>query len=279
VLDLSVAEGAIVATVRGSEGDQYEVSIGTMPAPAGVRRQVLERTDGDDAGDSGVPDVDGMIGDGIEICPRESDLAFSCDCADWDEFCKHVVAVLMALADRVDLDQTLLLRWRSIDVTPTAPVEPSSPDSTSPESAGSGGWRLASRRVAGADGTPSGEPADESGDRPESNLGAGDGDAGPQSAEDRKARLTELEALLGDTAVRVEPGRDPAPAEPPTPPVISPTMAEFLGLGLEPPTIDLAAIATPDPLFADFQLGPLADLGPALAEALAIVSERLADQA
>jgi len=278
VLDLLVTEGSIVASVRGSEGDPYEVSIGTMPAPAGVRRQVLEalaipaESADSGLGTSSVVTLDAVIGEGIAVSPRESDLAFSCGCLDWDEFCKHVVAVLLALADRIDLDDTALLTWRSIEMTPAPPAGEPGPSATPHQEPEPSPGRVT---VTGTGtGTP-GAPAD---DR---TSGSPD-DPADDPADDRKARLTELEALLGDTAVRV--GREPAPAEdqdqdqdqarP------NPALAEFLGLDRDPVAVDYSAInvTVPAPLFVDFQLGPLADLGPALADGLAIVTKRLADQ-
>lgn len=242
VSELVITEGSVTASVRGSQGDRYETTISTALAPPGVRRQVADRG-------AGGRRVDELLDDGIDVCPGEIDLAFDCDCADWDEPCKHVVAVLLAFADRVDLDEAQLLHWRGLDSEQTADVEPGpgEPDVVAPPAAT--------------------EP------RPK-RPGPAPGHEPPET-EDRAARLSRLESLLGDTAMRVpaaeNAGAGPAPA------ALEPALAAFLGVGRAIEPIELADVTEPAPLFPTLELGPLADLGPALAQALAIVAERLAD--
>ena len=220
VTELSIIEGAVLASVRGSEGDLYETTVGTAPAPPGVVRQIAHALEADSE-----QSIDDLIAEGLKVCPTEVDLAFGCDCADWEEPCKHVVAVLLALADRVDLDETELLRWRSVDpqVTSTAP------------------------------------PADTS----------------PDTSDDRSTKLSELEALLGDTALRVPVSDRSKPQLVESAPPLEPAMAEFLGVDMTIEPVDTSEITAPALLFADVQLGPLADLGPELADAIATIASQL----
>jgi len=260
VSDLAVGEGSVFASVRGSEGDPYETTIATDLAPPGVMRQMVDAYD-----PTNPMSIDDMIAEGIHVAPRDIDLAFSCDCADWEEPCKHAIAVLLALADRVDLDEAELLRWRGIDLsaeaedagvgtTPVSAAPTPPPSSDRPPSSGRPRpWSRSSRPVERSD----------------------DGDAPEPESGDRSAKLSELEALLGDTVVRVPPtdGADSGRTAVP----IDPALAEFLGVGTALEPVDLDEIMPPAPLFADVYLGPLADLGPALAEAIAIITDRLDD--
>lgn len=247
VTDLAITEGSVTASVRGSKGDDYETTISTVPAPPGVRRQIAQEAQGDRS-------VDDLIDDGIDVCPREIDLGFACDCADWDEPCKHVVAVFLAFADRVDLDESALLHWRGIDA-PGLPGTTSGARSGNEDSHGPSRSATA-RRVPTA--SPSTAP------RRTSSTG------------DRTARLSELESLLGDTVVRV-PSDDDGAGAGRGPSTLEPALAEFLGVGMELDPVDSAGLAAPAPLFTGVELGPLADLGPELARALATISARLAD--
>ncbi len=276
VADLSVSEGSIVASVRGSGGDLYEATIGTAAAPPGVVRQVSQAQDPEHQ-----RSLDELIDDGLEICPRDIDLVFGCNCADWDEACKHVVAAILAFADRVDLDESELLRWRGIDLTALADNESTGDADTSTDGhpldrveaeAATDEASLQPRRwrprrpgpSTGRAAEPSSGLADEHGaDKP-----SVDGDG--QQTGDRTATLSELEALLGDTVMRVPSSDDSQTEERP----IDPGLAAFLGAGTTIEPVDVSTIPTPAPLFADAQLGPLADLGPALADALATVMAR-----
>ena len=217
VLEVSVTEGSIVASVRGGAIEPYVTTIGTAPAPRGVVRQVAQ----DAAANDGIG-IDGLIADGLDLCPRDIDLAFDCNCADWDEACKHVIAVLLAFADRVDLDETELLRWRGVDPSP---------------------------------------PSDED---------------GPDQPSERSAKLSELQVLLGDTAMEVRPADPQHHPEDEAP--LSPTLARFFAVDAALETVEVTDINPPPRLFDGTYLGPLADLGPELASAIAIIADQLADQ-
>lgn len=257
VSDLFVTEGSVIASVRGSKGDDYETSVRAALASPGVRRQVAD-------GRRDRRDVDDLIDDGVDVCPREIDLAFACDCADWDEPCKHAAAVLLALADRVDLDEAELLRWRGIELSDgpgTAPAEERSGDRRSAnEEPGSEERQVRTRSATGPRmSTPPTSP----------------GSGAVTDPDDRTARLSRLESLLGDTVMRAS-AIDGAEIEP-APSALAPALAEFLGVGQELDPVDLHGAPDVAPLFAGIELGPLADLGPELATALAIITARLED--
>jgi hypothetical protein len=65
-------------------------------------------------------------------------LRIECSCPDWDEPCKHAVAVLLELAERVGDDPGLLLTWRagSPDDWPATPAETPTPTPTGPDTPG-----------------------------------------------------------------------------------------------------------------------------------------------
>ncbi len=265
VSDLSVTEGSVIASVRGSEGDEYETTIATALAPPGVIRQIVQAQD-----PAHRRSVEDLIGDGVDVCPRDIDLVFGCDCADWDEPCKHVVAVLLAFADRVDLDEAELLRWRGVDLSglvteePEVPPRPQSPPRLGPEVQPETKPR---KRPAAEPQTPSGSLSSETLSPSEP--------TGQAEPGDRSARLSELKSLLGDTAMRVPATDDSSPKRPES--AIEPALAEFLGVGMTFNPVDVSGITVPDPLFVDVQLGPLADLGPELAKAVATIMARLED--
>ncbi len=272
VSDLSIGEGSVFASVRGSEGDLYETSVATDLAPPGVIRQMVDAYD-----PTNPMSIDDMIAEGVHVAPRDIDLGFSCDCGDWEEPCKHAIAVLLALADRVDLDEAELLRWRGIDLSTSAAevAQDSAPPSGSSTAGSRPGrsWSPSPPSASSASRSPSARAADEpsAGAQPANEPSTGSA----TEPGDRSARLSELEALLGDTVVRVPStggagrGREVAP--------LDPVLADFLGVGTTVEPIDVGELVAPDPLFAGLHLGPLADLAPALAEAIDLIVERLGD--
>jgi hypothetical protein len=91
-----VAAGAATGQVDGSRSDPYEVTIAVRTANENTRQAVA-------SGDLGA------------AVPRPPDVSISCVCPDWGDPCKHGVAVLLKLAQEIDDDPSLLLRWRGID--------------------------------------------------------------------------------------------------------------------------------------------------------------------
>lgn len=103
VFDLDVAPGMVTALVAGSRAEPYEVSIACRHANENERRAAADAPTG--------------------AVPRVVDIAFTCICPDWGDPCKHGVAVMLAFAEAVDFDTSLLFTWRSIDdvVAPPPP--------------------------------------------------------------------------------------------------------------------------------------------------------------
>jgi hypothetical protein len=65
-----------------------------------------------------------MIEDWSEpLVPRPYDLGRSCSCDGDGEPCEHVAALAFAVADEIDVDPTLLLRWRGCVAAPEAPPQ------------------------------------------------------------------------------------------------------------------------------------------------------------
>jgi uncharacterized Zn finger protein len=90
VLDLDVQPGVVTALVQGSRPQPYEVSINTTAAVDTATMSAL--------------------------VPTRRDVTMLCSCPDWDDPCKHAVAVMVALAQRIGDDPTLLTRWRGAEV-------------------------------------------------------------------------------------------------------------------------------------------------------------------
>ncbi len=97
VVQLLLEENTIKGAVLGSRATPYRVVI-SMPALTGP-----------------VASVNGLV-------PAPKALAFSCTCPDWDEPCKHAVAVGIAFAERLKLDPDALAAVRSgARATPATP--------------------------------------------------------------------------------------------------------------------------------------------------------------
>jgi hypothetical protein len=67
-----------------------------------------------------------MIEDWSEsLVPRPYELGRTCSCDNDRELCEHVAALAYAVADGIDADPSLLLRWRGCVAAPELPDEPS----------------------------------------------------------------------------------------------------------------------------------------------------------
>ena len=65
-----------------------------------------------------------MIEDWSEpLVPRPYELGRSCACTSDGEPCEHVAALAFAVADEIDADPSLLLRWRGCIAAPEGPAE------------------------------------------------------------------------------------------------------------------------------------------------------------
>ncbi len=99
VIDLTVTPGRATAHVQGSRARAYTVVIRATQQDATDRLATL--------------------------VPSRDDVHFDCDCPDWDSPCKHGVAAMVCLSERIAFEPTLLTTWRGADpdrVTPRATV-------------------------------------------------------------------------------------------------------------------------------------------------------------
>jgi hypothetical protein len=94
VSEVEVEPGLLRGWVQGSRAEAYEVAIAVelMTPPARVEHP--ER------------------GDINRLMPQPEQMVVSCTCPDWDDPCKHAVAVLLAFAGELTDDPALLVEWR-----------------------------------------------------------------------------------------------------------------------------------------------------------------------
>jgi uncharacterized Zn finger protein len=120
VLEFSLAQGKVTATVQGSRVRPYRVRIGLLPLTRPQWRRVCERLAGQAlfrakllAGE--MPhEIEEVFRDcGTPLFPeRVGDLDMSCSCPDWEVPCKHLAAVCYVLAEAFDADPFAMLAWR-----------------------------------------------------------------------------------------------------------------------------------------------------------------------
>jgi uncharacterized Zn finger protein len=93
VVDLVVAPRVVTGAVQGSRAQAYEVEV--RVARGAIAKHSPRRAS--------------------DLVPRSDDLGFRCTCPDWEVPCKHAVAVVTRLAERVAYDPSLLAVWRGVD--------------------------------------------------------------------------------------------------------------------------------------------------------------------
>jgi SWIM zinc finger len=86
VEDLDVRPGIVTGSVQGSRSQPYEVAVRVTAAES----------------------FDTMTA----LVPDRRDIRFSCSCPDWDDPCKHAVAVMITFAAFVADDPEALRLWR-----------------------------------------------------------------------------------------------------------------------------------------------------------------------
>ena len=84
--ELEVDDGVITGSVQGSRSQPYEVTVRAKPA-------------------AGFDSLKGLV-------PEPNEVSFLCSCPDWDDPCKHAVAVMLAFADMVADEPDMLRLWR-----------------------------------------------------------------------------------------------------------------------------------------------------------------------
>ena len=86
VIGLEVLPGIITASVQGSRARPYDVTVRVGAAEPPLTP--------------------------ISLVPDHDEVGFTCSCPDWDDPCKHAVAVMIAFADAVADNPTLVRVWR-----------------------------------------------------------------------------------------------------------------------------------------------------------------------
>jgi uncharacterized Zn finger protein len=97
--DLRITSGIATANVQGSRAHPYSVTIRTVPPNAtSIDPEKL-----------------------TSLVPTRNEVSFDCNCPDWDSPCKHSIAVMVFLSERIAYEPALLSKWRAVEPTPAAP--------------------------------------------------------------------------------------------------------------------------------------------------------------
>ena len=129
---VELGPGRISARVAGSTGNLYSVSIDAPTVPAGAWQETLRSARGRPALASAVQGATQSVHlghlmsteHGASLAPATVTLRRSCTCPD-GEFagaCKHVAALAFAVADAIDRDPSLFLRWRGCPPVEASPA-------------------------------------------------------------------------------------------------------------------------------------------------------------
>jgi hypothetical protein len=125
VSEAMVAPGAIRARVRGSSGSDYAVAIETDILPSRVWDEAARAARERPALETGVEGTSQSVHLALyleselhePLVPAKRRVRTSCTCPDreYASVCKHVAALAFAIADAIDSDPSLLLRWRGCE--------------------------------------------------------------------------------------------------------------------------------------------------------------------
>jgi uncharacterized Zn finger protein len=110
VSKLVVQPAVVTATVQGSRSEPYSVTVRTELAESGGPRRSA-------------------------LVPSKRDVSFQCSCPDWDTPCKHAIAVMVHLSQRVAYDPELLDTWRGVSTGKTETIGNRTPASANLASA------------------------------------------------------------------------------------------------------------------------------------------------
>lgn len=129
---VGVGEGTLSAIVDGGRGDEYDVTITAAPVPPRIWSAMARFARGNRVLEAGVEGREQsvhlehlMAEDWSEpLVPRSQALGRSCSCGA--RACEHVTAFAYVVADQIDQDPSLLLRWRGC--VATEPVEAEEPE-------------------------------------------------------------------------------------------------------------------------------------------------------
>jgi hypothetical protein len=129
VSEVLVDEGVIRARVRGSEGADYAVSLESAVLPARAWAEATRAARGRPALDAGADGTTQSVHlahhleaeQHVPLVPPSRRIGTSCTCPDreWSHVCKHVAALAFVVADAIDAEPSLLLRWRGCEPVAT----------------------------------------------------------------------------------------------------------------------------------------------------------------
>ena len=141
VSDVLIRPGSITALVAGSTGGSYAVTLEAPTIPGAVWAETVRAARGRAVLEPGVEGTAQSVhlAHLLEterrepLVPPTRRIRTSCTCPDreWSAVCKHVGAVAFVVADAIDRDPSLLLRWRGC-----VPAEPPASRSGDPWLAG-----------------------------------------------------------------------------------------------------------------------------------------------
>ncbi|WP_155375432.1 Lsr2 family DNA-binding protein [Catellatospora vulcania] len=121
VLSLTIAPGAVSATVQGSRLQPYAVTVAAPPfTPAQCGRVVAalaqQAVFSAELLAGRMPeDIEQVLSPlGLSLFPSAHQLDLECSCPDWGNPCKHAAAVCFLLAEQFDADPFTILHWRGL---------------------------------------------------------------------------------------------------------------------------------------------------------------------
>lgn len=123
VVSLDVTPGEVRASVQGSRARPYHVAIKLAPftelvwAKAEIALSEQALPSAKLLAGEVPPELEQIFtAAGAPLFPqRAADLDQRCSCPDWEVPCKHLAATFYLLAEALDVDPFLLLRWRGRD--------------------------------------------------------------------------------------------------------------------------------------------------------------------
>lgn len=123
VVDLTINEGVINALVIGSGRKMYDVQIDIDAMNKEEIKGMVTKIEGRLSSLEKL--IEGkfpkklkelFVSDDSGLFPKESEIHFHCNCLDYAEMCKHIIAVLYGVGAKLDEDPLLFFKLRNINV-------------------------------------------------------------------------------------------------------------------------------------------------------------------
>ena len=122
VLDITIEEGRVRASVQGSRDEPYRITIEVRTLSAAEWSKVGESLRGQArfaakllASEMPEDVEEAFKGTGVSLFPaRRAELATECSCPDWANPCKHIAAVYYLLGEEFDRDPFLIFQLRGL---------------------------------------------------------------------------------------------------------------------------------------------------------------------